>query len=77
MQLDAEIAYKSLPKQKITPEQLFSEEKREGIKELISNVYTEEEMRDIVHKTVDKFCPYFFPEMKLQVAEEWFNQIKK
>ncbi len=39
--------------------------------------YSEKEVEEIVNKTVDRFCSYFFEDIKKQVAEEWFNKIKK
>ena len=39
--------------------------------------YSEEEVLDIVNKTVDKFCTYFHEELKIKVSREWFEQFKK
>lgn len=39
--------------------------------------YSEEELKDIVNKTVGNFCTLFSEDLKQKVAKEWFNQFKK
>ena len=39
--------------------------------------YSEEEVYNIVNKTVDKFCTFFSDDLKQKVAKEWFEQFKK
>lgn len=39
--------------------------------------YSEEEVENIVNKTVDKFCTFFSGDLKQKVAKEWFEQFKK
>lgn len=39
--------------------------------------YNEEEVENIVNKTVDKFCTFFSDDLKQKVAKEWFETIKK
>jgi hypothetical protein len=43
----------------------------------VKDLYSEEEVEDIVNKTVDKFCTFFSSELKQEVAKEWFEQNKK
>jgi hypothetical protein len=38
--------------------------------------YSEEEVKSIVNKTVDKFCTFFSEDLKQKVAKEWFEQFK-
>jgi hypothetical protein len=100
MHLDAEIAYKSLPKQETLEEaaQHYAENWEEitsldwentypteaskidfiaGAKEQAKRMYSEEEMKNIVLKTVDRFCSYFSEETKKKTSEDWFEQFKK
>lgn len=39
--------------------------------------YSEEEVKNIVNKTVDKFCTFFSDDLKQKVAKDWFEQFKK
>lgn len=39
--------------------------------------YSEEEVKSIVNKTVDKFCTFFSEDLKQKVAKDWFEQFKK
>jgi hypothetical protein len=58
----------------------FDDRVKENISSLKSKqekLYTEEEVKKIVLKTVDKFCSYFSQELKEKVAEEWFAENKK
>lgn len=40
-------------------------------------MYSEQEVLDIVNKTVDRFCTFFSDDLKQKASKEWFEQFKK
>ena len=48
----------------------------EGAKYVAERMYSEEEVNQIVLKTVDKYSPIHSQELKMQIANEWFEQFK-
>lgn len=47
-----------------------------GAKWQQERMYSEEEVNQIVLKTVDKYSPIHSQELKMQIANEWFEQFK-
>jgi hypothetical protein len=103
MQMDAELAYKSLPKQKETLEEASFVAGEESFKEFRKGIleanrfdfvcgftagakwqqeqdkklYSEEEVRNIVEQTIEKFYKHRYVETKSEMKELWFQQFKK
>lgn len=48
-----------------------------GAKWQAKRSYSEEEVENIVTKTVDTFCTIFDDNVKKRIAKEWFEQFKK
>jgi hypothetical protein len=39
--------------------------------------YSEEEVKDIVEQTIEKFYKHFYTLTKAEMKEQWFEQVKK
>ena len=48
-----------------------------GAKWQAKQMYSEEEVRNIVEQTIEKFYKHIYVETKSEMKELWFDQIKK
>ena len=50
---------------------------KKGAKWQQERMYSEEEVKDIVEKTIEKFYKHFYTLTKAEMKEQWFEQFKK
>ena len=48
-----------------------------GAKWQQQNSYSEEEVKNIVYETIEKFYKHFYTLTKAEMKEQWFEQFKK
>ena len=49
----------------------------QGAKWQQDKMYSEEEVKDIVEQTIEKFYKHFYTLTKAEMKEQWFEQFKK
>jgi len=69
MQMDAKMAYDSLPKQEILLEDIFNEEKKKGVKELIDN-HKQETLEEAAWRVFGKDDDNFYDGAKWQQEQD-------
>jgi hypothetical protein len=68
---------KVAPKQKVNAAEITRHYFREGAKWQAERMYSEEEVKEIVEKTIEKFYKHNYTLTKAEMKEQWFENFKK